>query len=70
MSITCKGCGVSLEGVRSVNRKYDGGSRPVYGRGHYDSTGTFEPDEYIVLPDGSQTYDGYDRCVSCFAVVG
>jgi len=68
---TCKICGADLSKEKSITREYKGDGDSVYGLGHYEDDGTYEPDVETSLGSGRyDLQDGSDTCSSCFEVVG
>jgi len=72
--MNCK-CGVDLTGKGTIVRTYESKSPDKYPdsfcHGHYDESGTFEPDGSVSYPlEHHDLRDGSDKCVGCDAVVG
>lgn len=65
-------CGQDLSEFLSVRRTYvnkDDGP-DLFGYGHYDSNGYFEPDTSIALNGRYDLVDGSDVCAKCGNLVG
>jgi hypothetical protein len=66
-------CGASLNERFSVRREYTSkdDAPSVYGEGHYENNGDYEPDTNTSLADGRfDLSDGSDTCTVCGEVVG
>ena len=65
----CPKCGANLTMSSSIKRKYVSDKNPdVFGKGHYEGTGNYEPDNNVDLSGGKYTFD--DTCTNCDKVVG
>ena len=68
---TCPKCGADLSAKFGIRREYfnkeeDGGS--VFGSGHCDENGEYEPDNTVSFGDGSfDLADDSDTCAACGA---
>lgn len=69
----CSDCGKDLTVPNSVEREYiskDEGPS-MFGKGHYDSNGNYDPDNSTDLSGGRyDLIDGSDTCINCGEVVG